>query len=113
MCQYKLICTRAIAREKGGIFKEEVPAFVIKQPEEPLEALRECAKQAGSPFMEIPPLAAGDASPGIAGRHQLANAGLAVALCSAFCRRAPPPAMRPAIEPLRLPVLARYVPSVT
>jgi dihydrofolate synthase/folylpolyglutamate synthase len=75
----------AVAREKAGIFKADVPAVVsAAQPEGVLEVLRAEAAQAGAPFQVAP---AGWAGPvALAGAHQQGNAGLAAAALRALRR---------------------------
>ncbi|KAH7105642.1 tetrahydrofolylpolyglutamate synthase [Auriculariales sp. MPI-PUGE-AT-0066] len=81
-----------IAFQKGGIYKEDVPAFTVQQPEEGLEALRKQATdRKASSFTVIPPRPELERiSLGLAGRHQLSNANLAVHLASSFLEQREP-----------------------
>jgi dihydrofolate synthase/folylpolyglutamate synthase len=73
----------AIAREKAGIFKPGVPAVVhAHQPPGALEALREVAARVGAPLAVAPASWAGPV--GLAGAHQLGNAGFAAAALRAL-----------------------------
>ncbi|KAG1872738.1 Mur ligase [Suillus tomentosus] len=73
-----------IANQKGGIYKEGVPALTVQQPEEGILELVVCSvEQRASQFTVI------DALPstiplGLAGAHQRSNAGLAVQLVHTF-----------------------------
>ena len=87
-----------VARAKAGIFKPGVPAFVLGQPEEAMAVLREVADAVGAPLTVVAPaLASEDGLTvqtararypglrlGLAGRHQRANAALAVSGVEAF-----------------------------
>ncbi|KIZ04965.1 folylpolyglutamate synthase [Monoraphidium neglectum] len=85
-----------IAREKGGILKRGSPAWSVAQPDDAMEALRECAEQAGTTISVPPPLSAYtlDGAPPsargdglrlqLSGAHQLVNASLAVQLAAAW-----------------------------
>ena len=42
----------AIAKEKGGIFKKGVPAVVLDQDKDAIDALKECAKETGRDWKE-------------------------------------------------------------
>ena len=42
----------AIAKEKGGIFKRGVPAVVLDQDKDAIDALKECAKETGRDWKE-------------------------------------------------------------
>jgi dihydrofolate synthase/folylpolyglutamate synthase len=82
----------AIAREKAGIIKDNVPVFVGQQPEEVESVLRAVAKAHKAPYFQqgrywqladsvfvhaddMLPL-----TPALPGRHQIENAALAVAM---------------------------------
>jgi len=75
-----------IAFQKGGIFKDGVPAFSVEQPEEGAAVLKKQAedRKASSYTVahELPGLR--NIPLGLAGKHQYSNANLAVYLCSAF-----------------------------
>ncbi|KIL00587.1 hypothetical protein PAXRUDRAFT_821486 [Paxillus rubicundulus Ve08.2h10] len=82
----------AIARQKGGIYKKDVPALSVEQPNQrtALESiLREIASTVkASEFRvvkELPDLK--NAKLGLAGKHQLLNASLAVELARVFLLR--------------------------
>ncbi|KAG8218628.1 FolC bifunctional protein [Butyriboletus roseoflavus] len=79
----------AIARQKAGIYKKDVPALAVEQhyPSTDLEAiLRETATNVKvSEFSVVKELSAlKDIKLGLSGRHQLLNASLAVELARAF-----------------------------
>ena len=42
----------AIAKEKGGIFKKGVPAVVLDQDKEVIDALKECATETGENWVD-------------------------------------------------------------
>ncbi|KAJ6539491.1 FolC bifunctional protein [Mycena capillaripes] len=75
-----------IAWHKGGIFKEDVPAFTVNQPLEGLDVLRQQAKDLkASEFnvvSTIPELS--EVKLGLAGVHQIQNATLAIHLARSF-----------------------------
>ncbi|KAJ7178996.1 Mur ligase [Mycena filopes] len=75
-----------IAWQKGGIFKEGVPAFTVNQPLEGLDVLRQQAKDLKSSEFNvvsaIPRLS--ELKLGLAGVHQIQNATLAVHLVRSF-----------------------------
>ncbi|KAJ7068414.1 FolC bifunctional protein [Mycena amicta] len=75
-----------IAWQKGGIFKEGVPALTVNQPTEGLEVLRQQAKDLkASEFQVIPPIAQlSEIQLGLAGKHQAQNATLAIHLARTF-----------------------------
>ncbi|XP_050384941.1 folylpolyglutamate synthase isoform X2 [Argentina anserina] len=80
----------AIAGEKAGIFKHEVPAFTVPQPDEAMRVLEEKASLLDVPLRTVQPLDANMLNGlklGLEGEHQFVNAGLAVALCSAWLQR--------------------------
>ncbi|TFY83958.1 hypothetical protein EWM64_g60 [Hericium alpestre] len=75
-----------IAWQKGGIYKEGVPALTVNQPEEALSVLKQQSiDRKASEFSvipETPELA--DIKLGLAGVHQVQNANLAVHLARKF-----------------------------
>ncbi|TRM67656.1 Mur ligase [Schizophyllum amplum] len=74
---------RDIAWQKGGIYKEGVPALTVNQPPDGMEVLEQRAQELkASSFTVIPPLLPGLSSVklGLAGSHQLQNASLATHL---------------------------------
>ncbi|RYR26215.1 hypothetical protein Ahy_B02g060410 [Arachis hypogaea] len=79
-----------IAGEKAGIFKDQISAFTVPQPDEAMRVLEEKASQLNVPLQVVNPL---DPSLlnglrlGLEGEHQYLNAGLAVALCSTWLKR--------------------------
>lgn len=77
---------KEIAWQKGGIFKEGIPAFTMEQPQEGMEVLRERAKELKASSFTITPLLPGisDAELGLAGVHQIQNANLAVYVAQTF-----------------------------
>ncbi|KZS97779.1 tetrahydrofolylpolyglutamate synthase [Sistotremastrum niveocremeum HHB9708] len=92
---------REIAFQKGGIYKPGVPAFSVPQPPEALESVKKQAidRQASS-FTVTPSLPAlSSLRLGLAGKHQVQNATLAVYLCHAFLQSVDEDATRPPIEP--------------
>lgn len=80
-----------IAWQKGGIFKPEVPAFIIKQTEGPMTVLQERAEEIGCPLFLCPDLAEYKSSEvvklGLAGQHQCSNASLALQLTHCWLQR--------------------------
>ncbi|KAG0249625.1 Folylpolyglutamate synthetase [Mortierella polycephala] len=79
-----------IAWNKGGIFKHGVPAFTSEQPEEGITVLQSRAKELGASLEAVPAFTnqeLGDVSIGLAGKHQVANAGLATALCRTWIEK--------------------------
>ncbi|PKI46612.1 hypothetical protein CRG98_032954 [Punica granatum] len=79
-----------IAGEKAGIFKREIPAFTVPQPDEAMRVLEEKASQLDVPLQVAPPLDANllkGLNLGLVGEHQYVNAGLAVALCCTWLQR--------------------------
>ncbi|XP_077238898.1 DHFS-FPGS homolog B isoform X2 [Tasmannia lanceolata] len=79
-----------IAGEKAGIFKHEVPAFTVPQPEEAMAVLENKASQLGIPLQVAPPLDVSSLNAlelGLDGEHQYLNAGLAIALCNTWLQR--------------------------
>ncbi|XP_032021094.1 folylpolyglutamate synthase, mitochondrial isoform X1 [Hylobates moloch] len=81
-----------IAWQKGGIFKQGVPAFTVLQPEGPLAVLRDRAQQISCPLYLCPTLEAlEEGGPpltlGLEGEHQRSNAALALQLAHCWLQR--------------------------
>nr|XP_024108153.2 folylpolyglutamate synthase, mitochondrial isoform X1 [Pongo abelii] len=81
-----------IAWQKGGIFKQGVPAFTVLQPEGPLAVLRDRAQQISCPLYLCPMLEAlEEGGPpltlGLEGEHQRSNAALALQLAHCWLQR--------------------------
>ncbi|MED6174310.1 Folylpolyglutamate synthase [Stylosanthes scabra] len=79
-----------IAGEKAGIFKTQIPAFTVPQPDEAMHVLEEKASQLNVPLQVVTPLdprLLNGLTLGLEGEHQYLNAGLAVALCSTWLKR--------------------------
>lgn len=71
----------AIAREKGGIFRFQVPVVIAPQEEEAAEALRIAAWEVGAPVLwSLGELPLENMTLGLAGSHQRKNAALALDL---------------------------------
>ncbi|KAG0368700.1 Mur ligase [Gamsiella multidivaricata] len=73
-----------IAWNKGGIFKQDVPAVSSEQVEEGLTVLQSRAQELGATLQVVPAFTnegLGDVTIGLAGKHQVANAALASAIC--------------------------------
>ncbi|KAF9085540.1 Folylpolyglutamate synthetase [Mortierella sp. AD031] len=80
-----------IAWNKGGIFKNGVPAVSSEQPTEGLNVLQTRAKDIGTSLQVIPAFTAqalGTTTIGLAGKHQVANAALATAMCKIWIEKA-------------------------
>ncbi|KAJ7781092.1 Mur ligase [Mycena metata] len=77
-----------IAWQKGGIFKEGVPAFTVNQPLEGLDVLRQQAKDLKSSEFNVVSVLprVSEVKLGLAGVHQIQNANLAVYLVRSFLR---------------------------
>ncbi|KAJ3842122.1 Mur ligase [Lentinula raphanica] len=77
---------REIAWQKGGIYKEGVPAYSVPQPEEGMQVLKERAKELkASEFTVTSGLPEiNNVKIGLAGAHQVGNAILAVQLAKKF-----------------------------
>uniref|UniRef100_A0A7N0UVQ6 Folylpolyglutamate synthase n=1 Tax=Kalanchoe fedtschenkoi TaxID=63787 RepID=A0A7N0UVQ6_KALFE len=76
-----------IAGEKAGIFKLEVPAYTVPQPDEAMRVLEEKASRLNVPLKVAPPLDVNllnGLQLGLVGEHQYLNAGLAIALCTTW-----------------------------
>ncbi|XP_059116059.1 folylpolyglutamate synthase, mitochondrial [Peromyscus eremicus] len=78
-----------IAWQKGGIFKPDVPAFTVLQPEGPLAVLRDRAQQTSCPLYLCPPLEVLEEGGlpltlGLEGEHQRSNAALALQLAHSW-----------------------------
>jgi dihydrofolate synthase/folylpolyglutamate synthase len=88
----------AIAREKAGILKPDVPCFVGRLPAEADAEIDRVARAVGASLarlgrdLELPA-----AAPGLAGPHQRANAAVAIALARAAARRLGRPLDEPTI----------------
>ncbi|OCH87911.1 FolC bifunctional protein [Obba rivulosa] len=78
-----------IAWQKGGIYKEGVPALSVDQPEEGMAILKQQAEaRKASEFIVIPPTPGlSETRLGLAGEHQVQNADLAVHLARVFLRQ--------------------------
>lgn len=79
-----------IAWNKGGIFKKGVPAVSSEQPTEGLDVLQSRAKEIGASLQVIPAFtsqALGTTTIGLAGKHQVANAALATAMCKIWIEK--------------------------
>ncbi|PAV21007.1 tetrahydrofolylpolyglutamate synthase [Pyrrhoderma noxium] len=78
----------SIAFQKGGIYKEGVPAFTVDQPKEGLEVLEQQAiDRKASKFTVVPTSSELlDIKLGLPGKHQYQNASLAVYLTQEFLR---------------------------
>ncbi|XP_058861656.1 folylpolyglutamate synthase, mitochondrial isoform X1 [Acipenser ruthenus] len=81
-----------IAWQKGGIFKPGVPAFTVKQPENPMKVLAERAQEIGCHLQVCPDLEQYESDKqhlqlGLAGGHQRSNATLALQLCRSWLQR--------------------------
>ncbi|XP_076019808.1 folylpolyglutamate synthase, mitochondrial-like [Genypterus blacodes] len=81
-----------IAWQKGGIFKQGVPAFTVKQPEEAMTVLKDRAKEIKCPLRTCPELedyqtACGPLHLGLAGQHQRSNASLALHLSHTWLQK--------------------------
>jgi folylpolyglutamate synthase len=80
-----------IAWNKAGIFKANVPAVTVAQPENAGDTLLQCAKDTNAPLFIARPLEDHDwcgqkMELGIAGRMQNRNASLALQLCDIWLR---------------------------
>ncbi|KAI1315207.1 Folylpolyglutamate synthetase [Mortierella claussenii] len=79
-----------IAWNKGGIFKQGVPAVTSEQPEEGLSVLKSRSVELGASLQVIPAFTSeglGGVTVGLAGKHQVANAALASAICRTWIER--------------------------
>ncbi|KAF9008938.1 Mur ligase [Cyathus striatus] len=78
-----------IAWQKGGIYKEGVPAFSVEQPIEGIEVLHQRAKElkASEFTIALPTPGISSIRLGLAGTHQQQNANLAVHLVRSFLRQ--------------------------
>ncbi|KAK9123860.1 hypothetical protein Sjap_013462 [Stephania japonica] len=79
-----------IAGEKAGIFKHEVPAFTVPQPDEAMAVLEQKASELNVPLQVALPLDSSllnGSRLGLEGEHQFLNAGLAVALCYTWLQK--------------------------
>ncbi|EGN93006.1 hypothetical protein SERLA73DRAFT_190127 [Serpula lacrymans var. lacrymans S7.3] len=75
-----------IAWQKGGIYKEGVPALTVNQPEEGMKVLQARAEELKASEFTIVPFIPGLSSIklGLAGEHQVQNAALAVSMARIF-----------------------------
>ncbi|KAG2349046.1 FolC bifunctional protein [Suillus weaverae] len=73
-----------IANQKGGIYKEGVPALTVEQPEEGIFELGVCAVEQKASQFTITDTLPSTIQLGLAGAHQRSNAGLAVQLAHTF-----------------------------
>ncbi|XP_047426356.1 folylpolyglutamate synthase, mitochondrial isoform X2 [Mugil cephalus] len=79
-----------IAWQKAGIFKQGVPAFTVRQPEDAMAVLKDRAKECPlwvCPEMEDYPENGGPLRLGLAGLHQRSNASLALQLSHTWLQR--------------------------
>ncbi|KIK67984.1 hypothetical protein GYMLUDRAFT_36792 [Collybiopsis luxurians FD-317 M1] len=83
---------KEIAWQKGGIYKEGVPAFSVEQPSEGMEVLIDRAKELkASDFVVTPKIPeVANIKLGLAGAHQIGNALLAVHLAKSFLKHSDP-----------------------
>ncbi|KAH8118386.1 tetrahydrofolylpolyglutamate synthase [Phellopilus nigrolimitatus] len=112
---------REIAWQKGGIYKEGVPAFTVNQPEDGLQVLEKQATERKASSFTVVPLTPGlsDIKLGLAGLHQYQNANIAVHLTQEFLRQKAPllstPSMSAAfiegLKKARLPGRCQTVPD--
>ena len=78
----------SIAWHKAGIFKEDVPAFTVPQPESAMEVLHERAKERGTGLHVVSQHAALDGMKlGLQGEFQKINASLAIAVSAQHLQR--------------------------
>ncbi|KAK9817171.1 hypothetical protein WJX72_010631 [[Myrmecia] bisecta] len=100
-----------IAKEKAGIFKAGSVAYTADQQPQALAVLQAQARQAGLPLSSASPLEAWAGGTGVqvglAGEHQRANAGLAVALAASWELQVA------ASDPERFPQAVRHAPLLT
>ncbi|PVG03448.1 FolC bifunctional protein [Serendipita vermifera] len=80
-----------IAWQKGGIYKEGVPAYTVNQPPEAMEVLeKRAAEKKSSSFFVVPVIPELEQIElGLAGKHQLQNASLALHLVQAYLKAKP------------------------
>ncbi|KAG0042713.1 Folylpolyglutamate synthetase [Gryganskiella cystojenkinii] len=79
-----------IAWNKGGIFKNKVPAFTSPQPTEGLDVLKNRATELGASLQIAPGFSEEEIKNvkiGLAGKHQIANAALATAMCRTWIEK--------------------------
>ncbi|KXN86406.1 Folylpolyglutamate synthase [Leucoagaricus sp. SymC.cos] len=79
---------KEIAWQKGGIFKEDVPALTVAQPQEGMEVLEARAKELKASSFNVVQIseALSKIPLGLAGKHQVQNAAIAVELARGFLR---------------------------
>ncbi|KDR83602.1 hypothetical protein GALMADRAFT_235873 [Galerina marginata CBS 339.88] len=77
-----------IAWQKGGIFKEGVPAFTVKQPVDAMKMLQSRAEELKSNGLTVvsEESVLSGLKLGLSGRHQIQNAALAIDLAETFLR---------------------------
>ncbi|EIW82321.1 FolC bifunctional protein [Coniophora puteana RWD-64-598 SS2] len=75
-----------IAWQKGGIYKPDVPAFSVEQPEEGMKVLKERAQELEASRFQVSqvPSALRSIKLGLAGKHQISNASIALDMAHAF-----------------------------
>ncbi|XP_020571135.1 folylpolyglutamate synthase isoform X2 [Phalaenopsis equestris] len=79
-----------IAGEKAGIFKQGVPAYTVRQPEEAMSVLKAKASLLRISLEIALPLDRGllnGQKLGLDGEHQYINAGLAIAMCRTWLQK--------------------------
>ncbi|KDO33176.1 hypothetical protein SPRG_19385 [Saprolegnia parasitica CBS 223.65] len=97
-----------IAREKAGIFKRNVPAFTIAQPEIAATMLERCAVEHGNPLFVVPALSTFNVdvtSLGLHGDYQHVNAALAIVLATQWLQRKSPLPLPPSYPTLATPTV--------
>ncbi|EMC94638.1 hypothetical protein BAUCODRAFT_149766 [Baudoinia panamericana UAMH 10762] len=78
----------SIAWHKGGIFKQNIPAFTVPQPTAALQVLHERAQERGTMLQVVQEYdALKSVNLGLQGDFQRVNASLAVAMCAAHLSR--------------------------
>ena len=78
----------SIAWHKAGIFKQDVPAFTVLQPEAALKVLHDRAKEKGTAIHVVPQHSALDSiEVGLQGEFQKINASLAIAVSAQHLQR--------------------------
>lgn len=94
----------AIAREKAGILKRDVPAVCGPQEPEARAAIEEVARDVGAPLLVLEPAAvAARVDVGLRGRHQRENAAVAWALADACALQIPEEARSRALSQVGWP----------
>ena len=78
----------SIAWHKAGIFKQDVPAFTVPQPETALQVMHDRARERGTGLHVVTQHAAlGDIKLGLQGEFQKINASLAIAVAAQHLQR--------------------------